>query len=90
MIAHLMIAKRLQARALAANAVSASFYERFGEHPCAEDRLWQIDPTARLDFVGDVELKLGVAFRDEDVEFLETPSDLIERGAEILIRGGVR
>jgi len=45
---------------------------------------------ARLDFVGDVELKLGVAFRDEDVEFLETPSDLIERGAEILIRGGVR
>ena len=42
------------------------------------------------DFVGDVELKLGVAFRDEDVEFLETPSDLIERGAEILIRGGAR
>ena len=61
-----------------------------GEHPAAEDRLWQIDPIARLDFVGDVELKLGVAFRDEDVEFLETPSDLIERGAEILIRGGVR
>ena len=48
------------------------------------------DPIARLDFVGDVELKLGVAFRDEDVEFLETPSDLIERGAEILIRGGAR
>ena len=50
----------------------------------------KLDPVARLDFVGDVELKLGVAFRDEDVEFLETPSDLIERGAEILIRGGAR
>ena len=35
-------------------------------------------------------LKLGVTFRDEDIEFLETPSDLIERGAEILTRGGVR
>jgi hypothetical protein len=90
MIAPLMIAERLEARALAANAVRSAFYERFGEHPSAEDRLWQIDPIARLDFVGDVELKLGVAFRDEDVEFLETPSDLIERGTEILIRGGVR
>jgi hypothetical protein len=90
MIAPLDVAERLEARALAANAVRAAFYERFGEHPSAEDRLWQIDPIARLDFVGDVELKLGVAFRDEDVEFLETPSDLIDRGAEILIRGGVR
>lgn len=90
MIAPLLIAERLEARALVANAVRTAFYEHFGENPSADDRLWQIDPIARLEFVGDIELKLGVAFRDEDLEFLETPSDLIERGAEILIRGGVR
>lgn len=90
MIAPLLIAKRLEARALVANAVRSAFFERFGEHPSGDDRLWQIDPLAHLDFVGAVELKLGVAFRDEDIEFLETPSDLIERGAEILIRGGER
>ena len=90
MTAPLLFAERLEARALAANAVRSAFFERFGEHPSADDCLWRIDPIARLDFVGDVELKLGVAFRDEDVEFLETPSDLIERGAEIVIRGGAR
>jgi len=90
MIAPLLIANRLEARALVANAVRSAFYERFGDNPSCDDRLWQIDPLSRLDFVSDVELKLGVAFRDEDLEFLETPSDLIERGAEILIREGVR
>jgi len=90
MIAPLLIAERLEARALAANAVRSAFFERFGENPSGDDRLWQIDPLARLDFVGDVELKLGVAFRDEDIEFLETAADLIERGAEILVRGGAR
>ena len=39
MIAPLMIAERLEARALAANAVRSAFYERFGEHPSADDRL---------------------------------------------------
>lgn len=90
MIAPLLIAEQLEARALAANAVRSAFFERFGENPSADDRLWQIDPFVRLELVGDVELKLGVAFRDEDIEFLETPDDLIERGAEILMRGGGR
>jgi len=90
MIAPLLIAERLEARTRAANAVRSAFYERFGEQPSAEDRLWQIDPITRQDFVGDIELKLGVIFRDEDVEFLETPSDLIERATEILIRGDAR
>lgn len=90
MNAPLMIAERLEARALAANAVRSAFYDRFGENPSADERLGRIDPAARLGFVGDVELKLGVAFRNEDIEFLETPADLIERGAEILIRGGAR
>lgn len=86
MNAPLLVAERLEARALAANAVRSAFFERFGEDPSPDDRLWQIDPFVRLEFVGDVELKLGVAFRDEDIEFLETPDDLIERGAEILMR----
>ena len=90
MNAPLMIAERLEARALAANAVRSAFYDRFGENPSADERLGRIDPAARLGLVGDVELKLGVAFRNEDIEFLETPADLIERGAEILIRGGAR
>ncbi len=54
MIAPLDVAERLEARALAANAVRPAFYERFGKHPSADDRLWQIDPIARLDFVGAV------------------------------------
>ena len=90
MNAPILITERLEARALAANAVRAAYFERFGEDPSPEDRLWQIDPFVRLEFVGDVELKLGIAFRDEDIEFLETPDDLIERGADILIRGDAR
>ena len=82
MNAPLIAAARLEARALAANAVRSALYERFGERPAADDRRWRLDPAAKLDLIGEVELKLGVAFPDEDVEFLETPSDLIERGAD--------
>jgi hypothetical protein len=82
----LRVAGRREARALAANAVLLSFFERYGKFPAAEDRLWQIDPFERLDLIGDIELKLGAAFRDADIEFLEHPDDLIERGASVLMR----
>jgi hypothetical protein len=81
----LRVADRREARALAANAVCLSFFERFGAFPQSDDRLWQLNPTERLALVGDIEIKLGVAFRDADVEFLEHPDDLIERGAFILM-----
>ena len=86
MNAPLLIAEKLEARALAANAVHAAYFERFGAPPCPEDRLYELDPFVRFELVCAIELKLGVAFRDEDIEFLETPPDLIERGAEILMR----
>lgn len=85
MSAPLLVAQRLEARALVANAVRLAFFERFGEAP--NDRLWELDPLVRLGLVGEVELKLGVAFRDEDIEFLETPDDLIERGVAVLVGG---
>jgi hypothetical protein len=87
MSAPLLVARRLETRALVANAVRLAFFERYGEPPNPDDRLWELDPLERLGLVGDVELKLGVAFRDEDIEFLVTPDDLVERGVTILIGG---
>jgi len=77
---------RRDARALAANAVNLSFLERYGTFPQPDDRLWELDPFEKLDLVGEIELKLGAAFRDADIEFLEHPNDLIERGASALMR----
>lgn len=82
----LRVAGRREARALAANAVLLSFFERYGKFPDPDDRLWQIDPFERLDLIGAIELKLGAAFRDADIEFLEHPDDLIDRGASVLMR----
>jgi hypothetical protein len=82
----LRVAGRREARTLAANAVLLSFFERYGKFPAPDDRLWQIDPFERLDLIGDIELKLGAAFRDADIEFLEHADDLIERGASVLMR----
>ncbi len=75
-----------EAHAIATNAVHLSFFERFGKFPRRDDQLWRLDPFERLALVGDVELKLGVAFEDADIEFLEHPDDLIERGASVLLR----
>jgi hypothetical protein len=86
MTAPLPVTGRREARALAANAVHLAFFERFGTFPSPDDLLWQLDPFDRLDLVGDIELKLGIAFRDADIEFLEHPNDLIERGASVLMR----
>jgi hypothetical protein len=86
MTSPLRVIGRLEARTRAANAVRLSFFERFGKFPAPDDQLWEIDPFERLDLIGDIELKLGVAFIDADIEFLEHPSDLIERGAFILMR----
>lgn len=75
-----------EAHAVATNAVLLTFFERFGKFPRPHDRLWRLDPFERLELVGDIELKLGVAFQDADIEFLEHPHDLIERGASVLMR----
>ncbi len=82
----LRVARYSEARAIATNAVLLTFFERFGKLPRPDDRLWRLDPLERLELVGDVELKLGVAFEDADIEFLEHPNDLIERGALVLMR----
>jgi hypothetical protein len=82
----LRVKGRREARTLAANAVLLSFYERFGKFPAPEDHLWEIDPFDRLGLIGDIELKPGAVFRDADIEFLEHPDDLIERGATVLMR----
>jgi hypothetical protein len=82
----LPVTGRREARALAANAVLLSYFERFGKFPSNQDRLWQLDPFERLDLIGDIELKLGAAFRDADIEFLEDADDLVHRAALVLMR----
>jgi hypothetical protein len=86
MTAPLPVTGRREARALAANAVLLSFFERYGKFPAPDDRLWEIDPFERLDLIGDIELKLGAAFRDADMEFLEDADDLIGRATSVLMR----
>jgi hypothetical protein len=85
MTAFLQLNDRLEARMLAANAVRLAFFERFGRFPSPDDRLWQLDPFVRLELVGDIELKLGVAFHEAELEFLEHPYDLIDFGASLLM-----
>lgn len=82
----LRVTGRREANTLAANAVLLSYFERFGKFPSSEDRLWQLDPFERLDLIGDIELKLGTAFRDADIEFLDDADDLIGRAASVLMR----
>jgi hypothetical protein len=84
MNAPLLIAQRLETRALVANAVRIAIAARFGEAR-PDTALWAIEPLKRLDLICDVEAKLGVVFRDEDLEFLETPDDLVDRGVAILV-----
>jgi hypothetical protein len=84
MNAPLLAVEWLEARALAANSVRSAFFERFGSLPCDDDRLWELKPDDWYGLVADIELKLGVAFRDEDIEFLETPNDLVERATAVL------
>jgi len=86
MTAPLPVTGRREACALAANAVLLSFFERFGKFPTPHDHLWQLDPFEKLELVGDIELKLGAAFRDADIEFLEDAGDLIRRAASLLMR----
>jgi hypothetical protein len=86
MTPRLRVSGRREARTLAANAVCLAFFERFGTLPSPDDRLWQLDPFEKLELVGDIELKLGAAFRDADMEFLEDPDDLIQRATSVLMR----
>lgn len=88
MNAPLLVAQYQETRALVANAVQLAFLERFGEAPDAADRLWERGSLDRLALIDAVEAKLGVSFRDEDIEFLDTADDLVERGVGVLMRGG--
>lgn len=88
MNAPLLVTEYQETRALVANAVQHAFLERFGEAPDPADRLWERGSLERLALIGDVEAKLGVSFRDEDIEFLDTADDLVERGVAVLMRGG--
>jgi len=88
MNAPLLVAERREARLLSARAVTLVFRERFGRAPRRSAPLYEMDPLARLELVSEIEVKLGVSFSDEDVEFVETEGDLIERGAAALMRAG--
>ena len=88
MSAPLLVAERREARLLSSRAVGLVFQERFGRQPRRSAPLYDMDPFARLALVAEIELKLGVAFSDEDVEFIETEGDLITRGAAALVRAG--
>ena len=88
MNAPLLVTQYQETRALVANAVQQAFFERFGEAPDPADRLWERGSLERLALIGDVEAKLGASFRDEDIEFLDTADDLVERGVAVLMRGG--
>jgi acyl carrier protein len=86
MIPPLRVSCHREAHAIATNAVLLSFFEKFGTLPRSNDQLWRLDSFQRLELVGDIELKLGVAFDDVDIEFVEHPNDLIARGASVLMR----
>ncbi len=84
MNAPLLAIELMEARALAAKSVRSAFFERFGAFPREDDRLWELKPEDWYGLVTEIERKLGVEFRDEDIEFLETPNDLVERAAAVL------
>jgi hypothetical protein len=88
MNAPLLAAERREARLLSARAVGLVFQERFGRLPRRSAPLYDMDPFARLALIGEIEVRLGVSFSDEDVEFIETEGDLITRGAAALVRAG--
>jgi len=88
MNAPLLAAERREARLLSARAVGLVFQERFGRPPRRSAPLYDMDPFARLALIGEIEVRLGIAFSDEDVEFIETEGDLITRGAAALVRAG--
>ena len=68
-------------------AACLAFTERFGEPPVPDDRLWERGADERLAFSADVERNLGVTFRYEDIEFLDTVEDLNARGVALPWRG---
>ena len=93
MNAPLLVAQRLEARALVANAVRLAFFERFGEPPNPDDRLWELDPLERLAVIGRVngdvrqagftsDMVFGVAELVEYVSAVMTllPGDVILTG----------
>lgn len=88
MNAALLVTEHQETWALVANAVRLAHAERFGAVPSPADRLWDLGESERLNLIDDVEAKLGVEFRDEDIEFLDTAEELVARGVAVLMRGG--
>lgn len=86
MSAPLLVAERREARLLARRAVAVVFNEQLGRGPRRSEPLYGLDPMARLALVSGIERQLGIAFTDEDIEFIETEADLVERGAVALMR----
>src|SRR5689334_14925626 len=77
--APLLVTERREARLLSARAVALVLQERFGRPLRRSAPLYDMDPITRRLLVAEVELKLGVAFSEDDIEFIETEGDLIVR-----------
>ena len=88
MSAPLLSAERRVARHLARRAVAFVFNEHLGRGPLRSEPLYSLDPITRLSLVCGIERQLGITFTDEDIEFVETETDLVERGVVALMRGG--
>lgn len=89
MNAPLLTAERRQARALASRAVTLVFQERFGRSLRGAKPLYEIDTFALLSLISAIEDKLGVTLSDEDMEFIETEGELVNRAAAALMRAGL-
>jgi hypothetical protein len=86
MKAPLVNAERREARLLARRAVATAFDEHLGRGPQRSQPLYSLDPMARLALVSAIEQQLGITFTDDDIEFVETESDLVHRGTLALMR----
>ncbi len=86
MKAPLANAERREARLLARRAVATAFDEHLGSGPQRSEPLYSLDPIAWLTLVTAIEQQLGITFTDDDIEFVETESDLVHRGTLALMR----
>lgn len=86
MNAPLLIAERRAARALAGRAIHLVFMERFGRGLRRSRPLYDLDTFDVLSLVAGIEQKLGVAFTEDDIEFIETEGELVNRAAAALMR----
>ena len=86
MNAPLLSAERREARCLARCAVTTVFNKQLGRGPRRSEPLYSLERDAWLVLISAIEQQLGITFTDEDIEFVETETDLVERGAVALMR----